>query len=182
MLKQEAFNHEVFCKKEIIINRSLKIRKIEEKLEKERRSLANSEKELKEIADRELKKFYESHQFIYRWVQTRWIFVTLGAIIAFLWKPLLGTVLIILGCGGIVTLENVKEKLGLKKRVIPSIEKVAKVGIIKGKGKYFINETGDIMKEYNGLAERIAKVGIKKQEGYVYFVDDDGDISRRKYL
>lgn len=170
------------CKKEIIINRSLKIRKTEEKLEKERRSLENSEKELKEIAGRELKKFYNSHQFIYRWVQTRWIFVTLGAIIAFLWKPLIGTIFIILGFGGIVTLENVKEKLGLKKRVIPSIEKVAKVGIIKGKGKYFINEGGDIIKEYNGLTERIAKVGIKKQGGYVYFVDDEGDISRREYL
>lgn len=170
------------CKKEKIINRSLNTRRLEEKLEKERRSLENSEKELKEIAERELKKFYKSHQSIHRWVQTRWIFVTLGAIIIFLGKPLLGTICIILGFGGIVTLENVKEKLGLKKRVIPSIEKVAKVGIIKGKGKYFINEGGEIIKEYNGLTERIAKVGIKKQEGYVYFVDNEGDISRREYL
>ena len=30
------------------------------------------------------------------------------------------------------------------------------------------------------MAEKVAKVGIKKQRGYLYFVDKQGDISRAK--
>ena len=30
------------------------------------------------------------------------------------------------------------------------------------------------------MAEKVAKVGIKKQRGYLYFVDRQGDISRAK--
>ena len=30
------------------------------------------------------------------------------------------------------------------------------------------------------MAEKVAKVGIKKQRGYLYFVDKHGDISRAK--
>ena len=30
------------------------------------------------------------------------------------------------------------------------------------------------------MAEKVAKVGIKKQAGYLYFVDRHGDISRAK--
>ena len=30
------------------------------------------------------------------------------------------------------------------------------------------------------VAEKVAKVGIKKQKGYLYFVDKKGDISRAK--
>jgi hypothetical protein len=30
------------------------------------------------------------------------------------------------------------------------------------------------------MAEKVAKVGIKKQKGYLYFVDKNGDISRAK--
>lgn len=30
------------------------------------------------------------------------------------------------------------------------------------------------------MAEKVAKVGVKKEEGYLYFVDKDGDISRVK--
>ena len=30
------------------------------------------------------------------------------------------------------------------------------------------------------MAEKVAKVGIKKQAGYLYFVDKQGDISRAK--
>ena len=30
------------------------------------------------------------------------------------------------------------------------------------------------------MAEKVAKVGIKKQAGYLYFVDKHGDISRAK--
>lgn len=29
-------------------------------------------------------------------------------------------------------------------------------------------------------SEKVAKVGITKEEGYLYFVDKDGDISRAK--
>lgn len=170
------------CKKENIINKSLKIRKVEERLEKERSSLEESEKELNEIANCELKKFYNSHQFFYRWVQIRWFLIVFGILIAFLWKPFLGAILIIIGFGGVVALENIKKKLGLKRKVISHIEKVAKVGIVKSKGKYFVDDRGDIIGEYNGLTKRVAKVGLKRQEGYVYFVDDEGDISRREYL
>ena len=28
------------------------------------------------------------------------------------------------------------------------------------------------------MAEKVAKVGVKKQSGYLYFVDKDGDVSR----
>ena len=28
------------------------------------------------------------------------------------------------------------------------------------------------------MAEKVAKVGVKKQAGYLYFVDKDGDVSR----
>ncbi len=30
------------------------------------------------------------------------------------------------------------------------------------------------------MAEKVAKVGVKKQSGYLYFVDKQGDISRAK--
>ena len=30
------------------------------------------------------------------------------------------------------------------------------------------------------MAQKIAKVGIKKETGFLYFVDKDGDISRAK--
>jgi hypothetical protein len=30
------------------------------------------------------------------------------------------------------------------------------------------------------MAEKVAKVGVKKQAGYLYFVDKQGDISRAK--
>ncbi|MEN3014090.1 MAG: hypothetical protein ABDH23_05720 [Endomicrobiia bacterium] len=30
------------------------------------------------------------------------------------------------------------------------------------------------------MAEKVAKVGVKKEDGYLYFVDKDGDISRVK--
>lgn len=30
------------------------------------------------------------------------------------------------------------------------------------------------------MAEKVAKVGIKKESGYLYFVDKKGDISRAK--
>ena len=30
------------------------------------------------------------------------------------------------------------------------------------------------------MAEKVAKVGVKKQRGYLYFVDKQGDISRAK--
>ena len=30
------------------------------------------------------------------------------------------------------------------------------------------------------MAEKVAKVGIKKQSGYLYFIDKQGDISRAK--
>ncbi len=30
------------------------------------------------------------------------------------------------------------------------------------------------------MAQKVAKVGLKKETGYLYFVDKDGDISRAK--
>ena len=30
------------------------------------------------------------------------------------------------------------------------------------------------------MAEKVAKVGVKKESGYLYFVDKQGDISRAK--
>ncbi len=30
------------------------------------------------------------------------------------------------------------------------------------------------------MAEKVAKVGVKKEDGYLYFVDKDGDVSRVK--
>ena len=32
------------------------------------------------------------------------------------------------------------------------------------------------------MAESVAKVGVKKQDGYLYFVDKQGDISRAKMV
>ncbi len=30
------------------------------------------------------------------------------------------------------------------------------------------------------MSQKVAKVGIKKEQGFLYFVDKDGDISRAK--
>ena len=30
------------------------------------------------------------------------------------------------------------------------------------------------------MAEKVAKVGIKRQKGYLYFIDKQGDVSRAK--
>jgi hypothetical protein len=32
----------------------------------------------------------------------------------------------------------------------------------------------------NGMAEKVMKCGIKKEKGYLYFIDKKGDISRAK--
>ena len=32
------------------------------------------------------------------------------------------------------------------------------------------------------MAEKVAKVGVEKQDGYLYFVDRQGDISRAKMV
>lgn len=32
------------------------------------------------------------------------------------------------------------------------------------------------------MAEKVAKVGVKKEEGYLYFIDKNGDISRAKMV
>lgn len=32
------------------------------------------------------------------------------------------------------------------------------------------------------MAEKVAKVGVKKQDGWLYFVDKQGDISRAKMV
>jgi hypothetical protein len=32
------------------------------------------------------------------------------------------------------------------------------------------------------MAEKVAKVGVKKQNGWLYFVDKQGDISRAKMV
>ena len=32
------------------------------------------------------------------------------------------------------------------------------------------------------MAEKVAKVGIKKEAGYLYFIDKQGDISRAKMV
>jgi len=33
-----------------------------------------------------------------------------------------------------------------------------------------------------GKVEKVAKVGVKKEEGYLYFIDKAGDISRAKMV
>jgi len=30
------------------------------------------------------------------------------------------------------------------------------------------------------MAEKVAKAGVKKESGYLYFIDKDGDVSRAK--
>ena len=30
------------------------------------------------------------------------------------------------------------------------------------------------------MAEKIAKVGVKREEGYLYYIDKNGDVSRAK--
>ncbi len=37
-------------------------------------------------------------------------------------------------------------------------------------------------KGVNHVAEKVAKVGIKKEPGYLYFIDKQGDISRAKMV
>jgi hypothetical protein len=32
------------------------------------------------------------------------------------------------------------------------------------------------------MAQKVAKVGIKKEPGYLYFIDKDGDVARAKML
>lgn len=34
------------------------------------------------------------------------------------------------------------------------------------------------MRGYDKMAEKVAKAGVKKEAGYLYFVDKDGDVSR----
>lgn len=36
--------------------------------------------------------------------------------------------------------------------------------------------------EVKTMGQKIAKVGIKKEPGYLYYVDKDGDISRAKMV
>jgi len=44
----------------------------------------------------------------------------------------------------------------------------------------YIDELIDKNLEANNMVEKVQVVGIKKEQGYLYFVDKDGDISRAK--
>lgn len=38
----------------------------------------------------------------------------------------------------------------------------------------------ELLRGCNEMAEKVAKAGVKKQNGYLYFVDKAGDVSRAK--
>src|ERR1051325_5034509 len=41
--------------------------------------------------------------------------------------------------------------------------------------RLFVRRGGD-----NTMAEKVAKAGVKRQDGYLYFIDKQGDVSRAK--
>ena len=63
-------------------------------------------------------------------------------------------------------------------------EKVFKAGIAKNAEKflYLVEKNGDVVQMARGVArapmEVIVKTGIPRQRGYMYYVDDDGDVAR----
>jgi len=54
---------------------------------------------------------------------------------------------------------------------------------------YFIDKQGDVSRtkaarggKKRGRPEKVAKVGIRKESGYLYFLDSDGDVSRAQMV
>ncbi len=58
-------------------------------------------------------------------------------------------------------------------------EKVAKLGIKREEGASYWVTKGAVWREKNGSSEEIANAGITQDRNYLYFLDEDGDISRR---
>ena len=46
--------------------------------------------------------------------------------------------------------------------------------------KYFLDYWKYKLYGGDNVAEKVAKVGVTKESGYLYFVDKDGDVSRAK--
>jgi hypothetical protein len=63
-------------------------------------------------------------------------------------------------------------------------EKVFKAGIAKDPEKflYMVERNGDVVSMQRGVARAqtvvLVRTGIKRERGWMYYVDDDGDVSR----
>jgi hypothetical protein len=71
-----------------------------------------------------------------------------------------------------------------KKKPAGPPEKVFVAGIVKDAAAflYYVDKHGNVMRMARGVAkaktEQLVETGIKREKGYDYFVDDDGDVSR----
>ncbi len=65
-----------------------------------------------------------------------------------------------------------------------AVEKVVKAGLARDDTKYlyFVDKSGDVVRMERGVAraksEVVFKTGIKREKGWGYFLDADGDIAR----
>jgi hypothetical protein len=76
--------------------------------------------------------------------------------------------------------------MATKKKAAPSTppEKVVKAAIVKDEAKYlyYVDKQCNVVRMLRGVAkaptEIILKTGLKREKGFMYYVDADGDVSR----
>ena len=74
--------------------------------------------------------------------------------------------------------------MAAKKKADVPPEKVHKAGIVKDEMKYlyYVDKQCNVVRMERGVAraktEVIVKTGLKREKGFDYFVDADGDVAR----
>ncbi|MEW5854196.1 MAG: hypothetical protein AB2A00_35810 [Myxococcota bacterium] len=77
--------------------------------------------------------------------------------------------------------------MAAKKKAVPEgagPEKVLKAGIAKDDARYiyYVEKNGDVVRMQRGVAraptEVILKTGIRREKGWMYYLDADGDLAR----
>jgi hypothetical protein len=74
--------------------------------------------------------------------------------------------------------------MAAKKKATTPPEKVLKAGIARDPTKYlyYVDKQGNVVRMERGVAKAKTEIllvtGLKREKGFDYFVDDDGDVAR----
>jgi hypothetical protein len=74
--------------------------------------------------------------------------------------------------------------MATKKKVVASPEKVLKAGLVKDPARflYYVDKQGNVVRMERGVprakTEVILVTGLKREKGFAYFLDDEGDVAR----
>jgi glucan-binding YG repeat protein len=61
-----------------------------------------------------------------------------------------------------------------------SPEKIAKLGLVRTTGEIYFIKENEVWRMYQGKTEKVLTAEFEREDGWLYFLDGDGDISRAK--